>query len=94
MEVELLRLVARPLLLLLRTRFFSVQFGFDFLVVLGQDQVMREVVRFLIFDGPGDFLLQHAVHGRDDFGGHVDQSLGQDQTHWRDGILRQQTRQG
>ena len=89
MEVELLRLVARPLLLLLRTRLLSIQLGLDFLVVLGQDQVMREVIRLLIFDGPGDFLLQHAVHGRDNFGGHVDQSLGQDQTHRWDGVLRQ-----
>lgn len=84
-EEELLGGLACLLLFLLRPRLFKVELGFDFLVVLRDDHVVREVVRFFVLDGPGHLLKQHVVHGRDDLGGHVDHSLGQDQAdrgHW------------
>lgn len=95
MEVEGLRLFGRVLLLLLLWPvLFIVQFGCDFLVDLGDNQVVCKVVGFLVLDGPGDFFLEHGVHWWDDLDRHVDQALGEDEADRRGFGLRQQVFQG
>lgn len=51
---------------------------------------MREGVGFLVLNSPGNLLLKHVVHGRDNLGGHVDQPLGQNETDGRDRGLRKE----
>lgn len=93
-EEEPLSRFTTLLLFLLRPRLFHVELRLDLLVVLRDNQIVGEVVWFLVLDGPGDLLQQHVVHGRDDFGGHVDHALGQDETDWRHGVLREELVEG
>ena len=84
-EEELLGVLASLLLFLLWPRLLEVELGLDFLVILGDDEVVREVVWLLVLDGPSHLLQQHVVHGRHDLGRHVDHTLGQDKAdrgHW------------
>lgn len=77
-------LLTTLLLFLLRPGLFLVELGLDFLVVLRENQVVREGVGLLVLNSPGNLFLQHVVHGRDNLGGHVDQPLGQNETDGRD----------
>ena len=93
-EEEALSLLTTLLLFLLRPRLFLVKLRLDFLVVLRKDQVVRERVGLLVLNSPRNLFLEHVVHGRDNLGGHVDETLSQDKADGRDWSLGKELRSG
>lgn len=58
--------------------FLDIERRLDFLVRLGKDQVVREVVWLVILDSGGNLVNQHREERRRNLSRHVDESLGED----------------
>lgn len=66
-----------------------------YLVVgLREYHIVREGVGLGFGDRPGDFFQEHAVHGGHDFGGDVDEAIGEDEPDWGDGGLGEERGEG